>query len=183
VTDRIFLAVALDDEVRHGLVAFLGENIATGSFPGKPVRPENWHVTLRFLGETTPTQLERVIAFLDEHRSVPPFSVGFAGLGAFPKSSRATVLWLGIDRGAEEATRVAAVCEEAAVSAGFEPEDRPCHPHVTLARVRPKQDVTGLVDRVPRFPLTQRVEAVTVYRSRLGPAGATYEVVATVPLA
>ncbi|MEA2058496.1 MAG: 2'-5' RNA ligase family protein, partial [Actinomycetota bacterium] len=78
---------------------------------------------------------------------------------------------------------VAAVCEEAAVTAGFEPEDRPFHPHLTLARVRPKQDVTGLVDGVPRFPLTQRVEAVTVYRSRLDPAGTTYEVAATVPLA
>ena len=183
MTDRTFLAVALDDEVRHGLVAFLGENIATGSFPGKAVRPENWHVTLRFLGETTPTQLERVVAFLDEHRVVSPFSVGFAGLGAFPKASRATVLWLGIDRGAEEATQVAAVCERAAVTAGFEPEDRPFHPHLTLARVRPQQDVTVLVDRVPRFPLTQRVEVVTVYRSRLGPAGATYEVVTSVPLA
>ena len=183
MTERIFLAVALDDEVRHGLVAFLGENIETGSFPGKPVRPENWHVTLRFRGETTATQLERVLAFLDAHRVVSSFPVSFAGLGAFPKVSRATVLWLGIDRGGEELARVAAVCEEAAVTAGFEPEDRPFHPHVTLARVRPQQDVRDLVGHVPRFPLTQRVEAVTVYRSSLGPAGATYEVVATVPLA
>jgi 2'-5' RNA ligase len=93
------------------------------------------------------------------------------------------VLWLGIDRGADEAARVAVVCDEAAVAAGFEPEDRPFHPHVTLARIRPKQNVGDLVDRFPRFPLTQSVESVTVYRSRLGPTGATYEAVTSIPLA
>ena len=183
LTDRIFLALSLDDEIRHGLAAFLSENLGGGLLPGKPVRPENWHVTLRFLGVTTPIQRDRVVGSLAENPVVEPFTLGFAGLGAFPGASRATVLWLGIVRGADEAARVAAACDQAAVAAGFEPEDRPFHPHLTLARIRPKQNVSDLVDRFPRFPLTQSVESVTVYRSRLGPTGATYEAVTSIPLA
>jgi len=180
VSERLFLAVALSDDVRHGLAAFLSDE--TMRLPGRPTSPENWHVTLRFLGRTTSIQRDCILEFLDDHLTVRPFTLGFGTLGAFPKPSKATVLWLGTGRGLDEMTSLGSICEAAAVSAGFEPEDRPFHPHLTVSRIRPPQNLVELVDRVPPFPLTMVADRVTLYRSDLGPGGARYEVVDEVPL-
>jgi 2'-5' RNA ligase len=139
--------------------------------------PDNWHLTLRFLGSTDDLQRDRVLEFLDEHLIIEPFTLGFAGLGAFPKPSRAAVLWLGIGRGSDQLTAAATICEEAAVSAGFEQEDRPFHPHLTLSRIRPPVGVDGIVEQVGTFPLKMEVDRVTLHRSHLGGEGATYEAV------
>lgn len=179
---RLFLAVALDDELRHGLAAFLDDNVGDGSLPGRRVPAESWHVTLRFLGWCDDAQGDRVVHELAETVDVAPFRVGFAGLGAFPKASRATVVWLGVDRGARQLIRLAELAEAAAVTAGLAEEDRPFHPHLTLSRVRPPQDVTGLVSSFPPFPLTQRVGAVTLFVSHPGRGGARYEAVDEVQL-
>ncbi|MCZ6461442.1 MAG: RNA 2',3'-cyclic phosphodiesterase [Actinobacteria bacterium] len=180
LTERLFLAVALSDDVRHGLAAFLDNE--AGRLPGKPVPPANWHLTLRFLGTTEQHQRDLVVAFLDDHATTEPFVLGFDGLGGFARPARATVLWLGVGRGSDPAAALAMVCEEAAQAAGFDPEDRPFHPHVTLSRIRPKKDVSSLVDSVPRFPLTQTVDRITLYRSILGRDGARYEVADEVEL-
>jgi RNA 2',3'-cyclic 3'-phosphodiesterase len=175
MSERLFLGIALSDDVRHGLAAHLTAHIDDEELPGRPVRPESWHLTLRFLGWTTEEQRDRILGFLATHVDVPRFSIGFAGLGAFPGAGRAAVLWLGVRRGSEDVSRLAALTEEAATSAGFEPEDRPFHPHVTLARIRPPQDVRALVSDVADFPLTQEVTAVTLFRSHPGTGGARYE--------
>ncbi len=60
------------------------------------------------------------------------------------------------------------------ISAGFEPEDRPFHPHVTLSRIRPPVNVDGIVEQVGRFPLKMEVDRLTLYRSHLGRDGASY---------
>jgi len=175
LSERLFLAVALSDDVRHGLAAFLVDE--TMRLPGRPTPPDNWHLTLRFLGATDAPARDRILEFLDDHLVVEPFTLGFGTLGAFPKPSRATVLWLGVDRGGSETGALAGVCESAAESAGFEPEDRRFHPHVTLSRIRPQVNVEGLLERVPKFPLTMTVDRVTLYRSIVGRGGATYDVV------
>ncbi len=180
LTERLFLGVALADEVRHGLAAFL--EARAGMLPGKPVPPTNWHLTLRFLGVAEESQRDQVLAFLDEHPLTLPFVLGFDGLGAFARPARATVLWLGVERGTEELAELAAICDEAAGSAGFAAEDRPFHPHVTLSRLRPWQDVRPVVEKVPAFPLAQEVDRVTMYRSMLGGSGTRYEIVDEVEL-
>ena len=180
MSERLFLAVALDDECRHGLAAFLSDE--TMRLPGRPTPPGNWHITLRFLGSTTALRRDRILEFLDDHLTVEPFTLAFGTLGAFPKPSKATVLWLATGRGSDELTALATIGEAAAVSAGFEPEDRPFHPHLTLSRIRPPQNLASLIDRVPPFPLTMTVARVTLYRSDPGPGGVQYTVVDEVPL-
>jgi 2'-5' RNA ligase len=171
----LFIAVPLTDDVRAGLVAHLTDSAGDRPLPGKPVRPDNWHMTLRFLGQTDQLSYEKVLAALTEFEPERPFTVRFGGLGAFPRPARATVLWMAITTGADRLVRLAAVAEEVARRAGFAPEDRPFHPHLTLSRIRPHQDVRPLVERVPAFPATLAVDRVVVYRSHLGRGGAKYE--------
>ncbi len=180
MSDRLFLAVALSDNVAHGLAAFLADE--TLRLPGRSTSPSNWHVTIRFLGPTTALQRDRVLEFLDEHLAVEPFTLSFGGLGAFARPSKATVVYLNIERGTDRLTAMAEIAETAAQLAGFEPEDRPFHAHVTLSRIRPPMDVRPLIERVPGFPLAMEVDRLTLYRSRLGSGGPTYDVLDEVRL-
>jgi RNA 2',3'-cyclic 3'-phosphodiesterase len=174
VSDRLFLAVALNDDVAHGLAAFITDE--TLRLPGRPTSPANWHVTVRFLGPTTALQRDRVLEFLDEHLAVEPFTMSFGGLGAFARPAKASVLYLGIELGVEGLAAMAEIAETAAQLAGFESEDRPFHAHITLSRIRPPMDVRSLIERVPRFPLAMNVDRLTLYRSHPGQDGPTYEV-------
>lgn len=177
---RLFLAVGLDDDTTHALAAHLGAHL-DGTLPGSVVPPENWHVTLRFLGKVTDVVMDRVLAHLDQHCTVEPFSVRFGGMGAFPRPRRATVAWLATE--APELAELAAACEEAAVAAGLMPEERPFHPHLTLARIRPPEDLSDLVAEFPRFPRSMRIADVTLYESVLqGSRSARYEVVDRIEL-
>lgn len=161
--------------MRHGLAAFLAEE--TMRLPGRAAPPANWHLTIRFLGPTKAIQKDKVLEFLDDHLVVEPFTLGFASLGAFPKPARASVLWLGVERGARELAVLAEIAEASAQAAGFEPEERPFHPHLTLSRMRPPIDVRGLIEQVPSFPLTMVVDRVTLYRSVMGQGPVRYETV------
>ncbi len=179
-TQRLFLAVALDGETRDLLAAHLREQAPR--LPGRIAAPTSWHITLRFLGSTTPLQRDGVLRSIDESPLPPPFTVRFGEFGAFPKPRRASVLWLGFDRGVDELAAIADVCETAARAEGFAAEERSFIPHLTLSRIRPPQDVTALLGSLPPFPLKMGVEAVTLFRSRPERGVAVYDAIETVDL-
>jgi len=180
LSDRLFLAVGLTDEVAHGLAAFL--EAETMRLPGRPTPPPNWHLTIRFLGSTNALQRDRILEYLDEHLAVEPFAMSFGELGAFPKPARATVLWLAVERGADRLATMAEISDLAAQAAGLEPEERPFHAHLTLARIRPPMNIVPLIERVPRFPLSMQVDRLTLFRSHLSRDGAMYEALDSVDL-
>ena len=178
VATRLFVAVPLPDDIRVALADRLGSL----DMPGKPVPPVNWHITLRFLGWTDDVAFDRMLAALDEADLGPPFDVALGELGAFPRPRNATVIWLAVSNGLTRLEQLAAEAEEAAQSAGFGPEDRPFRAHVTLSRVRPAEDVSGLLETFPDAGLGWRCGSVVVYRSHLGRGGARYEPLETFPL-
>ncbi len=180
MAERMFLAVALDDESRHAIAAHL--TAGEWRLPGKLVPPDNWHITLRFLGRTATARGEAVLAHLDQHLMVEPFRLRLSDLGGFPRENKASVLWMGLQGDLESLSGLAAECEIAAERAGFEPEGRPFHPHLTLSRIRPPADIRRLIDEVPPAGVALDVTAVTLYRSVLGGGPARYEVVGVVGL-
>jgi 2'-5' RNA ligase len=169
------------DDARAALAALLDEAAPRG-LPGRPVPPANWHLTLRFLGDVAEVRCERLLAALDAADLGEPFTVRWGGLGAFPRAARATVLWVGADRGSGEMVEVAGAVETAARDAGFPAEERPFRTHLTLSRIRPHQDVTPLVEGVEPFGVSMPVDRVVVYRSHLGRGPARYEEFEEFPL-
>ena len=178
VATRLFVAVPLPDEIRMALADRLGSL----QMPGKAVPPENWHITLRFLGWTDDVAFDRMLAALDEADLGSPFDLALGEMGAFPRPRNATVIWLAVSKGLARLEQLAAEAEEAARSAGFDPEDRPFRAHLTLSRVRPARNVTGLVETFPDAGLGWRCESVVVYRSHPGRGGARYEPLEAFPL-
>ena len=176
VEGRLFLGVALIDTVRAALVGHLAAALGRAALPGRRVAPENWHLTLRFLGDIDPRAGRRLTLALRAAAFGAPFSVGFAALGAFPRATRAQALWLGVDRGVAELRSLAAAVEQAVVAAGFPADSRPFAAHLTLSRLRPPEDVARVVAAVPSFAATMPVDRVTLYRSDLARDGPRYTV-------
>jgi 2'-5' RNA ligase len=177
-TARIFVAVPLVDEVRMALADRLGDL----NLPGTVVPPANWHITLRFLGRTDAVTYDRLLATLDEADLGDVFDIELGEMGAFPRPKRATVLWLGVDRGHTRLAEIAAEVKESVEAAGFDPEDRPFRAHLTLSRIRPPVDVSDLIGSFPEVRLRWRCRSIVVYRSHLGRGGARYEPLETFPL-
>lgn len=161
---RVFFGIELPDDICHRLAAQLETVVRRRELPGRRVRVDNWHLTLRFIGLATETECDRMLAVLDEAELGGPFRVSLGGLGAFPKPARAAVVWIGVTSGSERLAELAQQCEEAVVAVGHPPEDRPFRPHVTLSRVRPPEDVRPLVGDV-EIRASFNVTAVTLFRS------------------
>jgi 2'-5' RNA ligase len=167
---RAFVALELDARLREAmreLQARLRPRLGRIHLVG----PEGIHLTLRFLGSTTPRQIETLSPRLAAAASAcPPAEVPVAGLGTFPEKGSPRVLWLGLDV-PPTIHALQKECESAALAAGFEKEDRPFRAHLTLGRWR---------DRAPRPELpaadlgTTRLETLVLFKSDLRPGGAVY---------
>lgn len=175
---RVFAAVPLPTEVRLALV----DRLSGVDIPGKVASPENWHITLRFLGQVDEVTYERFLGSLSSADLGSRFKVSLGGLGAFPNAGRATVMWIGLERGSSELERLARTAEESAQNAGLTPEDRPFHAHLSLSRIRPPENVRGTIEAIESVDIGWRCESVLVYESRQGSGGIRYEPLETIPL-
>lgn len=149
------------------------------------VRPEQWHLTLRFLGALPDAEaLARALSAATA--AVPACErVRLAGAGAFPSPRRASVLWVGVAEGTEALGRVAEAVEAACAAAGLAPEERPFHAHLTIARVNGSRDLRPLVAALGDEPVGPpfAVREVVLMASDTRPEGAVHSEVARFPLA
>lgn len=178
MAERLFIGVPLTDEARHAI-----ERALPSDLPGKRVPADNWHFTLRFLGATEDAARDQIVTNFRVATCGPRFTVRFNELGAFPNPGRARVLWIGIDEGAPRMIQLAAIAEAAARVAGFAAETRAFTPHLTLSRIDPPVSVRTLITSKPRLDIQMTVDAVILYRSRLGGGPARYEEVERFELA
>lgn len=190
---RGFVAVALPDAIR-ARCARLTEALRPAPARVAWVRPGNLHLTLKFLGNTRPSQAKRLVGSLT-HKALKlsPFDVELAGLGAFPSPRRPRIIWIGVGEGADRLRDLAAKVEGAAAKAGFSREARPFSPHLTLGRVKMARSRSGKPSGRPpsegaagedwqallarsdpgslgRFPVGE----ILLIESRLTPGGALY---------
>jgi len=126
---RLFVGLELPWELRRRVGLLAGAGI-----PGaRWVPAENYHVTLRFIGEA-PRHLAEEIDHALATLKAPSFALTLAGLGTFAKGGRSQSLWLGVER-CEKLERLQAKIETALQRCGLEPERRRFQPHLTLARL------------------------------------------------
>ncbi len=169
---RLFIGLPVTSE----LASALARHARTISLPkGRWTAPENIHLTLVFLGEVAEQRLASIKHELDELDSAP-FPIRLTTLNTF---QRAGVLVAEVD----PAPRLLHLQEQIAscmVRCGFSPgdrEDRPYHPHITLARFHGPLRLSDKQRTVPA--LLQRsfsADTVNLYRSNLTPTGAHYEI-------
>jgi 2'-5' RNA ligase len=168
--ERLFIGVPVTPDARAAIVRALPK-----ALPGKLVAAEKWHFTLRFLGPTSPEARDTIIARLSSAKLGSAFKIRFGELGAFPNPRRARILWLGVNRGGERLSDLAAIAEDAARNAGFVAEGRRFTPHLTLSRIDPPENITALLAQNHSYAIETTITALILYRSRLGGGPARYE--------
>ena len=101
----------------------------------KLVEPKNIHMTLRFLGNITPSTVENIF---EEMKKVQftPFDVRLHSVGAFPNPRYPRVVWAGITQGADQLRSIFEQLEPKLLGLGFAPDPKGFSPHLTIARVR-----------------------------------------------
>ena len=151
------------------------------------IEPANLHVTLWFIGEVDESRAAALTSSLQPAFATPQFDLKFEGLGAFPPGGPPRVIWIGVAAGRDPLIALHAEIRDRLAPLGYEPEDRPFSPHLTVARVK---DIRGPDARAVREVLAGvpvvldrfRQKSVTLFRSRTSPKGAQYESLLRVPL-
>ncbi len=181
-TIRAFIAIDLPPAVKDALgevARALGERVLRGAV--RWVRPEQMHLTLRFLGDTPTDGLPAVQQAMDAAAAASrPFALRLGGVGCFPNSSRPRVVWVGLAApgGGDSAPLLAlkAALDEALTPLGWPPEDRPFRAHLTLGRVKDERAARGVVWTHDVPGLEAPVRAIHLIESQLRPDGPIYTV-------
>ena len=179
---RLFIAAELPDAFREDIARVGASALALGLGGVRPVRAENAHLTLKFLGEVDADRVEDVLASMRLAAArAAPFTLRTGNLGAFPNADAPRVLWLGVDGDLTALRRLRDDLEDALAAVGFQRDRRAFAPHVTAARVRDrlspaaaKRLMNAAASTVPTTPIEFAVERLSLMRSDARPAGAVY---------
>lgn len=184
----MFAALVPPDDVVEDLAAFLAPR--QDAEPGfRWTSPEQWHVTLAFMGSVVDRNLDDLVERLGRAAARrAPLDLALVAGGAFPNPARAKVLFVGVDAAGREAAlrHLAVGARAAATKAGADAEGGRFHPHVTLARIGRPAEVTRWLRILDgyRGP-TWRASEITLIESHLGEGPRRrprYEVVDAFPL-
>ena len=186
---RAFIAVEIPAEIQQNVykqTAVFRRGIETLV---RWVPAHNMHLTLKFLGDVSPNNVEFLVQMLrNEAALIPAFDIHLAGLGSFPNLRRPRVLYVGIQAPAALDTLQRGI-EAAAHRLGYESEERPFSAHLTLGRLR--QNATAVEQQQIRRALestqvdvfgTARVDSLHLYKSDLNPGGSIYTRLHSAPL-
>ena len=181
-TWRVFCAVALPRALQEQLTAHI--NCIRETVPEARAswsRAENIHLTLKFFGDISLVQVEKVSeAASCSVENFAPFKIVLEQTGVFPKLGSSRVLWIGVNDLEGKLDQVHALLEDECAKAGFPRESRPFHPHLTLARLRQPQDAGTLASahKAMKFESAEiAVSELLVIRSELSGEGSKYTVV------
>lgn len=175
---RLFVGLDLPEDLRLTLGL-----LRAGINGARWVPPENFHITLRFIGEADRHQaadLDDALADID----VPAFDLAFHGVGSFASRGRLRAIWAGLESSGA-LVHLHDKVERASVRAGFAEEQRKFKPHVTLARLKGTPEFAAqrfLEDHAGFTTRPFTVDRFVLFESTLGGEGAHYTPVCRYPL-
>jgi 2'-5' RNA ligase len=184
---RVFCAIDLPHEVREKVMAHsMRLRRAVPEAHASWSKPDNIHLTLKFLGDIPQARVESLSrAAVDASRGVEPFKVSLQGSGVFPTRGQPRVLWIGIEDLEGKLVELYRRLEQECSKAGFKNEERPFHPHLTLARLRKPEGARALAEAHKQMkfePIRFSVSELLVIRSELSSAGSKYTTISHHPL-
>lgn len=178
---RLFIALPIDEEIRTRLLPL--HQFFTGCTNTiKPVHPEQFHITMKFIGEcdgNTARSIESAFMDLPLHGMALDYTV--KGIGMFPGEKNPSVIWTGIQTDLPRIREIWKTVERFALEFGIKEEKRSFVPHLTIARVRKGMKLTDKIQRhLQEYRDTvfgsSRFTTLKLYKSKLTPNGPEYTV-------
>ncbi|GAP07367.1 MAG TPA: RNA 2',3'-cyclic phosphodiesterase [Anaerolinea thermolimosa] len=178
---RAFIAIPLPVEIRNRLGTIIDQLQRKTPSVVRWVTPENMHLTLKFLGNISPGNLDhlkQVLASEAAHHTASTLCL--EGLGAFPNRNRPRVIWVGVKAQPALFELQQSIDRETA-RLGYPSEERDFSPHLTLGRISPhagpgeiRQIAEALATHQVGEVGTAPVAEIILFRSDLRPGGAMY---------
>jgi 2'-5' RNA ligase len=178
---RLFVALEIPPAVRENLAALIDElragDAASSKNRARWVRPENLHVTLKFIGNVDAGKLDAIRTALAEVLSDAPGELRFRALGFFPNERRPRVLWVGVE-GSSNVAALAVEIDARLSKLGIPRETRDFSPHLTLARFDPP-GISESLRAAAQKNMTREFGSVRtgefhLFESKTRPTGAEY---------
>jgi 2'-5' RNA ligase len=183
---RTFIAIKVPVPVIKK-VSGLVEQLKHPDLPARWTRPENMHLTLKFLGHVRSSDMESVCrAVADAGVGVAPAALSARGVGVFPNVRNARVLWTGISGETDRLAALYQVIDDRLGDLGFERDTRRFTGHLTLGRFKGRVNAHGLIDMMQQYADWTSdaftADAVYVIQSDLTSAGPVYTDLAKIRL-
>jgi 2'-5' RNA ligase len=176
---RIFSAIEISEAARTACVRHI--ETVRQSHPNVRVgweRPEKLHITMRFLGDTSESDLEKLRVEMAEIAATSGrFRLGLSGPGLFPSRRRPRIFWIGIEDRSVAVRPIYQRIENVSRDLGYKQETRPFAPHITIGRVRQTGAPATLVDAhlsAQIEPVEFEVSSIVIYESLLQRTGSVY---------
>lgn len=191
-TKRTFIAIEFPTEVTRAIQQFnaaLHDNLKKQQLEraARFVTPQNIHLTLRFLGDTSPSQLSAIQQGLQQIAPKhTPFNLQLHGLGCFPNLRKPSVVWTALIGASNTIANLQRDVEALVQRAGYVAESRTFQPHITLARIERSasaSDVRRLGAWVEQMSVSETVKSwsadlavqqISFIESTLTPTGSIY---------
>jgi len=178
---RSFIAINLNDSLRNEIDRATAD-LKSGGWDVNWVPTANLHITLKFLGEVSDNTVaqigETLSSNVSHHES---FALHFKGVGIFPDKRRPRVIWIDILE-SEELVRLQKAVAHSLSTKGFQEEDRPFSPHLTIGRIRSSRGKESLLRALETLKDKDfgniGVNKISLMKSDLRPGGAQYAAIA-----
>ncbi|KON31901.1 hypothetical protein AC478_01915 [miscellaneous Crenarchaeota group-1 archaeon SG8-32-3] len=174
---RSFLAFDIENDTVLNRLATAQKYLIQTRADVKLVKPQNIHITVRFLGNIKPAMVEKIFREMKEVHFFP-FNVQIKGLGAFPNPSYPRIVWAGITEGADQLKSVFSHLEPRLRDLGFTPDSKGFSPHLTIARVRSgrnRQQLSRFIGENSSFEFgSVNAKCLRLKKSELTPRGPVY---------
>lgn len=185
-TIRAFIAIELSDQIKETIRNFQ-EQLKPLGCDVSWVKPENAHLTLKFLGDVKAKMVPSVTeALTNLCRDLRPFDTALTQPGVFPDLRHPRVVWVGLDDSDGNLTRLAGSLETALGNIGFKKEKRSFQAHITVGRIKSGKNIQRLSESLERYPLpagiTQNMRSICLYKSLLTSGGPIYSILASYSL-
>lgn len=185
-TMRAFVAFELPGQVVEQTAA-LQADLKTQGLKLRWVKPQNLHLTLKFLGDIPAAHAPRVGSAMQKAvADHPPVEMTLQGMGVFPGFKRPRVLWIGFGGQVDELEHIYQRLEDELEAVGFEREKRGFRAHLTIARIKgavPGDTFRQVIQQTADFsPLQFSARRLVLYQSVLRPQGAVYTALQEVDL-
>lgn len=188
---RAFIAIEIPSDIKTFLKDLQSRLKRNNPNSIKWVEPKNMHLTLKFLGNISTSQIDPVTSAMQISVSaVHPFHLKIKALGAFPNINRPQVLWIGLNGDLVALSDLQHVLDLNLSKLGFEADNRPFSAHLTLGRVREtatlmeKQNI-GITLAADHFEsnLGFAVQSLNLIQSQLSSTGPSYTCLYSIRLA
>ncbi|MGM0437573.1 MAG: RNA 2',3'-cyclic phosphodiesterase [Bacillota bacterium] len=158
---RLFVAINFSERNRNLIknkVKLIKNNVEENV---KWVKKENWHITVKFLGEVKEKKVSNIKNKINEISKINKFYFQINKIGAFPSLNYPKVVYLGINRGKDKLKEVNEKVETKLSELNFEKEDRPFTPHVTIGRSKDYTDNNNLANTL--IDIAQKKNFINIY--------------------